>query len=171
MKRKLAIATLTATALIGTGTASAVAMADDGDQKSAQVASVRQAADDDKDDDRDDRNDRDDDRRDGDRDDRGDDVSPSGLKITAAEAADKGASKGTVTSVDLDDDSKNRAWEVTTTEKNGTEHEFLVDAESGKLTEEPAGHDRDDDGRYDDDRHERDDKDDRDGDDRDGDND
>ncbi|RAJ63299.1 peptidase YpeB-like protein [Streptomyces sp. Amel2xB2] len=155
MKRKLAIATLTAAALIGTGTVSAVAFADGGDQKSAQAASVRQAsADDDR---KDDRDDRDDDGRDDrrDRDDRGDDVSPSGLKISAAEAAAKGAAKGTVTSVDLDDDRGNRVWEVTTTDGKGVEHDYLVDTESGKLTAEPADHDRDDDGRYDDDRHDR----------------
>ncbi|OEV11758.1 PepSY domain-containing protein [Streptomyces nanshensis] len=149
MKRKLAIATLTAAALIGTGTVSAVAFADGGDQKSAQAASVRQASADD------DRKDERGDDHGGDRDDRGDGVSPSGLKISAAEAAAKGAAKGTVTSVDLDDDRGNRVWEVTTTDGKGVEHDYLVDTESGKLTAEPADHDRDDDGRYDDDRHDR----------------
>jgi uncharacterized membrane protein YkoI len=170
MKRKLVIATLTATALIGTGTVSAVALADDGDQRSAQVASASPTAgDDDGNDDRD-RDDRDD-RTDDDRDRRDDDFAPSGLKISAADAAVKGSTKGTVTSVDLDDDGSGLSWEVKTTDGNGVEHEYLVDAESGKLTEQPADHDRDDDSRYDDDRRDGDDdrySDDRDDDDRHG---
>ncbi|OEU85733.1 hypothetical protein DB35_12750 [Streptomyces abyssalis] len=174
MKRKLAIATITAAALVGTGTVSAVAMADDGAQKSAQVASAPHSADDrddrddrndkdDRDDDRDDRDDRDDkdDRAEDARDGKDDDVAPAGLKVSAADAASKAASKGTVTSVDLDDDRNNRVWEVETTDKSGKQQDFLVDADSGKLTQQTADDDRDGE-RSDDDRDDRNDKDDRD---------
>ncbi|OEV28302.1 hypothetical protein AN219_20945 [Streptomyces nanshensis] len=149
MKRKLAIATITAAALVGTGTVSAVAMADDGAQKSAQVASAPYSADDrddrnddDRDDDRDDRDDKDDRAEDA-RDGKDDDVAPAGLKVSAADAASKAASKGTVTSVDLDDDRNNRVWEVETTDKSGKQQDFLVDADSGKLTQQTADDDRD----------------------------
>lgn len=165
MKRKLAIATVTTAALIGTGTVSAVAMADDNGQKGAQVTSAQHSGDDRDDrvedgDDRDDRRDRDepgDDRDDRERGNGADDAaaSPSNLKISAADAARKAESKGTVTSVDLDDDRNNRVWEVETTDKSGKQREFAVDATTGKLTQQATDDDRDDD--RDDRGHDRDD--------------
>lgn len=112
MKRKIAIATLTAAALIGTGTLSAAAIADDGGKK---ITSVRT---DDRD--RDDRDDRD-------RDDRDD---PKPARTTAAEAAATAskAAPGTVTGIDLDDG----VWEVEVTE-GGTSHETRLDAKTGKV--------------------------------------
>ncbi|TJZ46043.1 peptidase M4 [Streptomyces piniterrae] len=65
-------------------------------------------------------------------------------KITAATAARTAAAHGTVTSVDLDDDHRGKAvWEVETVTKDGKEHKFLVDPQSGKLTAAPAQGDDD----------------------------
>lgn len=67
--------------------------------------------------------------------------------VSAIEAARKAASRGTVTSVEFDDD-HTPAWEVETV-KNHTERDLNVDAHSGKVTQAPADdhddHDGDDD--------------------------
>ncbi|WP_030981968.1 PepSY domain-containing protein [Streptomyces sp. NRRL S-1813] len=66
-------------------------------------------------------------------------------KTDAAAAARTAASHGKVTSVELDDDHGTKAaWEVETITKDGKEHKFLVDAQSGKLSVAPQ-HDADDD--------------------------
>ncbi|MFD8280723.1 PepSY domain-containing protein [Streptomyces solisilvae] len=63
--------------------------------------------------------------------------------VSAIEAARKAASRGTVTSVEFDDD-RTPAWEVETV-KNHTERDLNVDAHSGKVTQAPADdHDGDD---------------------------
>ncbi|MFD3315317.1 PepSY domain-containing protein [Streptomyces sp. NPDC058656] len=77
-----------------------------------------------------------------DRDDDGDDAAETaqiraalkGSSVTAAEAAEAGAAKGTVTSVDLDEESTDKAWEVDTTAANGTGSDWRVDSGSGKIT-------------------------------------
>jgi uncharacterized membrane protein YkoI len=77
-----------------------------------------------------------------DRDDDGDDAAETaqiraalkGSSVTAAEAAEAGAAKGTVTSVDLDEESTDKAWEVDTTAANGTGSDWRVDPDSGKVT-------------------------------------
>ncbi|WP_407549919.1 PepSY domain-containing protein [Streptomyces sp. Pv4-95] len=69
-----------------------------------------------------------------------------GAKTDAAAAARAANGHGTVTSVELDDDhGAKAAWEVETTTKDGKEHKFLVDPQSGKVTAAPA-HDQDHDG-------------------------
>ncbi|MET9254502.1 PepSY domain-containing protein [Streptomyces sp. NPDC003717] len=50
--------------------------------------------------------------------------------LTATEAVEAASAKGQVTSVDLDD----AAWEAETHTKGEPEHEWLVDAQSGRLT-------------------------------------
>ncbi|MER5442898.1 PepSY domain-containing protein [Streptomyces sp. NPDC002790] len=63
---------------------------------------------------------------------------------TSAEDAAKAAgSKGTVTSVDADDDGVVKVWEVETTSANGTEHDWYVDLQSGAVS---VDHSSDDDG-------------------------
>ncbi|MGW3426010.1 PepSY domain-containing protein [Streptomyces phaeochromogenes] len=77
-----------------------------------------------------------------DRDDDGDDAAETaqiraalkGSSVTAAEAAEAGAAKGTVTSVDLDEESTDKAWEVDTTAANGTGSDWRVNPDSGKVT-------------------------------------
>lgn len=77
-----------------------------------------------------------------DRDDDGDDAAETeqiraalkGSSVTAAEAAEAAASKGTVTSVDLDEDSKNKAWEVDTTATDGTGSDWRVTLDTAKVT-------------------------------------
>ncbi|MFI1481307.1 PepSY domain-containing protein [Streptomyces sp. NPDC020747] len=77
-----------------------------------------------------------------DRDDDGDDAAETaqiraalkGSSVTAAEAAEAGAAKGTVTSVDLDEESTDKAWEVDTTAANGTGSDWRVNLDSGKIT-------------------------------------
>ncbi|MDX2557119.1 MULTISPECIES: PepSY domain-containing protein [Streptomyces] len=77
-----------------------------------------------------------------DRDDDGDDAAETrqiraalkGSEVTAAEAAEAAAAKGTVTSVDLDEESTDRAWEVDTTAADGTGSDWRVALDSGKLT-------------------------------------
>ncbi|BCL27660.1 PepSY domain-containing protein [Streptomyces aurantiacus] len=68
-----------------------------------------------------------------------------GTSVTAAEAAKAGAAKGTVTSVDLDDDGRTAAWEVDTAGGNGVEKEWKVDAKSAAVVADTgAGDDSDD---------------------------
>ncbi|NNN33355.1 PepSY domain-containing protein [Streptomyces sp. S3(2020)] len=77
-----------------------------------------------------------------DRDDDGDDAAETaqiraalqGSSVTAVEAAEAAAAKGTVTSVDLDEESADKAWEVDTTAADGTGSDWRVNPISGKLT-------------------------------------
>ncbi|WP_406725425.1 PepSY domain-containing protein [Streptomyces sp. GD-15H] len=64
-----------------------------------------------------------------------------GTSVTAEEAAEAAASKGTVTSVDLDDDT--RGWEVETITSGDDDREWLVDLNRGKVTADEDD-DRDD---------------------------
>ncbi|MEW2387711.1 PepSY domain-containing protein [Streptomyces venezuelae] len=81
-----------------------------------------------------------------DKDDDGDDAADAarvnsalkGASVSAADAAKAGADKGTVTSVDLDDDSTATAWNVEKTGKQGAESEYDVDLKSGKVTADRA---------------------------------
>ncbi|MFE9926153.1 PepSY domain-containing protein [Streptomyces sp. NPDC005774] len=90
-----------------------------------------------------------------------------GMSVTAEEAAKAAAAKGTVTSVDLDDDDT-KGWEVETVTAGGDDREWLVGPNSGKVTaDDDDSDDRDDrgdDGRDDDadDRNDHDGDDDRD---------
>ena len=68
-----------------------------------------------------------------------------GTSVTSAVAAKAGASKGTVTSVDLDDDGRTAAWEVDTTGVNGVEKEWKVDARSGAVVADAGSGDGSDD--------------------------
>ncbi|MFI2429025.1 PepSY domain-containing protein [Streptomyces sp. NPDC018955] len=63
-----------------------------------------------------------------------------GASVTAGEAAKAAAAKGTVVSVDLDDDD-DRGWEAETRASGGDERDWRVDLGSGSVTT-----DRDDDG-------------------------
>ncbi|MEU3172914.1 PepSY domain-containing protein [Streptomyces sp. NPDC007000] len=65
-----------------------------------------------------------------------------GTSVTAGEAARAAAAKGTVTSVDLDDDTK--GWEVETV-AGGDDREWLVGLNSGKITADDDSDDRVDD--------------------------
>lgn len=76
-----------------------------------------------------------------------------GTSVTAGQAAKAAAAKGTVTSVDLDDDDRDdRGWEVETVTSGDDDREWLVDLNSGKVT---ADDDDDRDDRGDDDRDDR----------------
>ncbi|TPQ23215.1 PepSY domain-containing protein [Streptomyces sporangiiformans] len=57
-----------------------------------------------------------------------------GSSVTAAEAAEAAAAKGTVTSVDLDEESRDQAWEVDTTAADGTGSDWRVNPDSGRVT-------------------------------------
>jgi uncharacterized membrane protein YkoI len=61
-----------------------------------------------------------------------------GSSVTAEEAAKAAAGKGTVTSVDLDEDGKNKSWEAETHKSGGAEQDWKIDLNSGKVT---ADHD------------------------------
>ncbi|MGW3523985.1 PepSY domain-containing protein [Streptomyces olivaceus] len=80
-----------------------------------------------------------------------------GASVTAAEAAQAAAGKGTVTSVDLDDDGgdgadrSKAAWEVETRASGQGERDWRVDLKTGEVTA-----DRDDDGSHADDADDRD---------------
>lgn len=63
-----------------------------------------------------------------------------GASVTAGEAAKAAAAKGTVTSVDLDDDD-DKGWEAETRASGGDERDWRIDSGSGSVTA-----DRDDDG-------------------------
>ncbi|MFS8198870.1 PepSY domain-containing protein [Streptomyces sp. CWNU-52B] len=67
-----------------------------------------------------------------------------GASVSAVEAAKAGAAKGTVTSVDLDDDTRGAAWEVETTASNGVEKDWKVDLKSAKVTPDTESDDSDD---------------------------
>jgi uncharacterized membrane protein YkoI len=57
-----------------------------------------------------------------------------GSSVTAAQAAEAAAAKGTVTSVDLDEESTDQAWEVDTTAADGTGSDWRVNPDSGRVT-------------------------------------
>ncbi|MGY3204124.1 PepSY domain-containing protein [Streptomyces sp. TE5632] len=72
-----------------------------------------------------------------------------GTSVTAGQAAKAAAAKGTVTSVDLEDDDS-RGWEVETVTSGDDDREWLVDPNSGKVTaddDDDRGDDRGDDDR------------------------
>ncbi|MFI2615567.1 PepSY domain-containing protein [Streptomyces sp. NPDC018584] len=89
-----------------------------------------------------------------DKDDDGDDTADAarvnsalkGASTSAEDAARTAAAKGTVTSVDLDDDGTAGAWGVETTGAKGAESEWHVDLKTGKVTADRADShdDRDD---------------------------
>ncbi|MFD9938452.1 PepSY domain-containing protein [Streptomyces massasporeus] len=64
--------------------------------------------------------------------------------VTAEEAAKAAAGKGVVTSVDLDDDGKDKSWEAETRTSGGAEQDWKIDLTSGKVTADRAD-DQDDD--------------------------
>ncbi|MGX1565869.1 PepSY domain-containing protein [Streptomyces sp. NPDC055506] len=57
-----------------------------------------------------------------------------GSSVTAEEAAKAAAGKGTVTSVDLDEDGKNKSWEAETRTSGGAEQDWKIDLTTGKVT-------------------------------------
>lgn len=61
-----------------------------------------------------------------------------GSSVTAEEAAKAAAGKGVVTSVDLDDDAKNKSWEAETHASGGAEQDWKIDLTSGKVTADRA---------------------------------
>ncbi|MFF9807750.1 PepSY domain-containing protein [Streptomyces coeruleorubidus] len=67
-----------------------------------------------------------------------------GSSVTAEEAAKAAAGKGTVTSVDLDEDGKNKSWEAETHKSGGAEQDWKIDLGTGKVTADHSD-DRDDD--------------------------
>ncbi|MGW0531488.1 PepSY domain-containing protein [Streptomyces sp. NPDC003032] len=87
-----------------------------------------------------------------DKDDEGDDDADAarvnsalkGAATSAEDAARAAAGKGTVTSVDLDDDGTAGAWGVETTGAKGAESEWNVDLKTGKVSADRHDDDRDD---------------------------
>ncbi|MFF0159453.1 PepSY domain-containing protein [Streptomyces sp. NPDC005263] len=68
-----------------------------------------------------------------------------GSSVTAAEAAKAAAGKGTVTSVELDEDGTAKAWDVETQSSTQAEQEWTVGLKSGKVTaDRPDDHAADD---------------------------
>ncbi|MFH8662103.1 PepSY domain-containing protein [Streptomyces afghaniensis] len=57
-----------------------------------------------------------------------------GASVTAEEAAKAAGGKGVVTSVDLDEDGKNKSWEAETRKSGGTEQDWKIDLKTGKVT-------------------------------------
>lgn len=66
-----------------------------------------------------------------------------GASVTAAEAAEAAAAKGTVTSVDLDDDGASQAWDVETRTSAKADQDWQVDLNSGKVTADRSDSDED----------------------------
>ncbi|CAM5336677.1 Peptidase propeptide and YpeB domain protein OS=Streptomyces alboniger OX=132473 GN=CP975_24675 PE=4 SV=1 [Streptomyces alboniger] len=64
-----------------------------------------------------------------------------GSSVTAAEAAKAAAGKGTVTSVDLDEDGTSKSWDVETQSSGKAEQEWNVGLNSGKVTADRADDD------------------------------
>ncbi|WP_326720616.1 PepSY domain-containing protein [Streptomyces sp. NBC_00243] len=65
-----------------------------------------------------------------------------GGSISATEAAKAAAAHGTVTSIDLDEDSGSPAWEAETrTQSGGTEHDWLVDLRTAQVTPDRSSDD------------------------------
>ncbi|MDL5203856.1 PepSY domain-containing protein [Streptomyces sp. ALI-76-A] len=81
-----------------------------------------------------------------------------GASVTAADAARAAAGKGTVTSVDLDEDGASRSWDVETRTSGEAEEDWNVGLRTGKVTADTAdddsgqdaGRDQDDDNGNDD---------------------
>ncbi|MEV2250166.1 PepSY domain-containing protein [Streptomyces sp. NPDC050147] len=73
-----------------------------------------------------------------------------GASVNAEDAAKAAGAKGTVTSVDLDDDGTAGAWEAETSGAKGAESDWKVDLQSGKVTadksdsHDDSDHDSDD---------------------------
>jgi uncharacterized membrane protein YkoI len=67
-----------------------------------------------------------------------------GSSVTAEEAAKAAAGKGVVTSVDLDEDGKNKSWEAETRKSGGAEQDWKIDLTSGKVTADREDGDNDD---------------------------
>ncbi|MEV3971599.1 PepSY domain-containing protein [Streptomyces sp. NPDC050698] len=61
-----------------------------------------------------------------------------GSSVTAEEAAKTAAGKGVVTSVDLDEDGKDKSWEAETRTSGGAEQDWKIDLTSGKVTADGA---------------------------------
>ncbi|MFI6375076.1 PepSY domain-containing protein [Streptomyces sp. NPDC050546] len=57
-----------------------------------------------------------------------------GSSVTAEEAAKAAAGKGTVTSVGLDEDGKDKSWEAETRTSGGAEQDWKIDLTTGKVT-------------------------------------
>ncbi|MGW5864134.1 PepSY domain-containing protein [Streptomyces sp. NPDC055239] len=73
-------------------------------------------------------------------------ASLKGASTSAEDAAKAAAAKGTVTSVDLDDDGTAGAWEAETSDAKGAESDWKVDLQSGKVTADRSdSHDDSDD--------------------------
>ncbi|MEU7722632.1 PepSY domain-containing protein [Streptomyces tibetensis] len=68
-----------------------------------------------------------------------------GSSVTAGQAAKAAAGKGVVTSVDLDEDGKNKSWEAETRTSGGAEQDWKIDLESGKVTPDRSDAQDDDD--------------------------
>ncbi|WP_330246356.1 MULTISPECIES: PepSY domain-containing protein [unclassified Streptomyces] len=144
MKRRIAIAAVTAAVLVGGGTATAVAFGDDNGRDSHDSAKVlsRHTSDD---------NDDDTAHR-----------TPRSASVTLSAAMDAALRSvpGTVTSIELDDADRSgeaQHWEVEINGKDGTHHELNVDARTAEVTP-----DHSDDGHHGGDRHGHDRHDDRD---------
>ncbi|MWA13672.1 PepSY domain-containing protein [Streptomyces sp. BA2] len=74
-----------------------------------------------------------------------------GASVNAADAAKAAGAKGTVTSVDLDDDGTAKAWEAETASGKGAESDWKVDLQSGKVSADKSdSHDDSDDNDSDD---------------------
>lgn len=71
-----------------------------------------------------------------------------GASVNAEDAAKAAAAKGTVTSVDLDDDGTAKAWEAETSAAKGAESDWKIDLRSGDVTADKSDshddHDSDD---------------------------
>ncbi|WP_326605812.1 MULTISPECIES: PepSY domain-containing protein [unclassified Streptomyces] len=136
MKRRIAIAAVTAAVLVGGGTATAVAFGDDNGRDSHDSAKVlsRHTSDDNNDDDTAHR-------------------TPRSASVTLSAAMDAALRSvpGTVTSIELDDADRSgeaQHWEVEINGKDGTHHELNVDARTAEVTP-----DHSDDGHHGGDRH------------------
>ncbi|MEU1314219.1 PepSY domain-containing protein [Streptomyces tibetensis] len=68
-----------------------------------------------------------------------------GSSVTAEQAAKAAAGKGVVTSVDLDEDGKDKSWEAETRTSGGAEQDWKVDLTSGKVTADRSDAQDDDD--------------------------
>lgn len=156
MKRKLALATVVAAALIGTGTASAVAFASEDTPQTPEQRVAVQLGDgsDDSDDNADDGDDRDDRQgSDDDRDDHGeqdDDAREARAAKTAAPEAAAAALQavpGTVTELGLDTRKGGLVWETDVLGKDGKSYDLTVDAGNGKVLNKHTDRDDDADGR------------------------
>ncbi|MET8328461.1 PepSY domain-containing protein [Streptomyces sp. NPDC005181] len=143
MKRRIAIAAVTAAVLVGGGTATAVAFADDSGRDSHDSAKVlgKHTSDDNNDD----RN----------------LPTPRSVPVTLSAAMDAAlrSTPGTVTSIELDDADRSGGalhWDVDIKGKDGRHHELNVDARTAEVTPDRSddGHHGDD--RHDDDRHDHD---------------